>query len=118
MPKRTFERRFEILTSGGSVCRKKGSGRPRKFSGLDRRRFAFLQFLEWPLNSLHLNPVEKVWQLKDYVEKKNPRTVEELRGYTHESQLASTQEIQVRLMETISRRLEGCLPTGNIFMDN
>ena len=40
MPKRTFERRFGILKSVGSISRKEGSGSPRKFSCSDRRRLA------------------------------------------------------------------------------
>ena len=169
MPKRTFERCFGNLKSGGSLSRKERSDRPRNFSGSDRRRLAgralknnnfssqqiahrfraeigslmskhsayrnLLQsrvgkispiftisiknradahFLQWPPHSPDLNPLRNVRQiLKDFVEKKNPKNVEELRACIQESQLAFTQEIQVRLMESISRRLEGCLPTGN-----
>ena len=40
MPKRTFEKCFGILNSGGSLSRKEGTSRPRKFSGSDRRRVA------------------------------------------------------------------------------
>ena len=50
--------------------------------------------------------------------KENPRNFEELRAYIQESQLAITQEIKVRLMESISRRLEGCLHARNRFIDN
>ena len=40
MPKRTLESCSGILKSGGSLSRKEESGRPRKFSGSDRRRLA------------------------------------------------------------------------------
>ena len=113
--KRTFERCFGILKSGGSLSRKEGSGRPRKLFDSDSQRLPGISlkntnFSSYQIahpNSPDLNQVENVWQIfQHYVEKKNPRNVEELRAYIQESQVAITQKIQVRLMESISRRLE------------
>ena len=43
--------------------------------------------MQWPPNSPDINPVEKVWIiLKDFVEKRNPQTKEELIAIIQESQ--------------------------------
>ena len=72
-----------------------------------------MQILQWPLNSPDLNPIENIWQiLKDYVEKKNPKNISKLRSYIIESEKTITRDVQVRLMSSISKRLNACLPLG------
>ena len=69
-----------------------------------------MQILQWPPNSHDINPVENFWTiLKDYVEKKNPKTKAALVDNIQESQHKISIEVRRNLMNAIQKRLALCL---------
>ena len=65
-----------------------------------------VQIMQWPPNSADLSPIENLWAiLKDYIETKNPKNIEELKEKILESQHVVTLQMRLNLMRSISKRL-------------
>lgn len=66
-----------------------------------------IKTMDWPSNSPDLNPIENLWQIiKNKVEKRMPRNIEELGEFLAEEWEAVPEETVINLVKSIKNRCE------------
>ena len=66
--------------------------------------------MDWPSNSLDLNPIKNMWQImKDNVEKRMPQNIDELTRFLAEEWEAIPQETVNNLVNSMKNRCESVL---------
>ena len=77
-----------------------------------------IQLIQWPAKSPDLNIIEHIWAfMKNKVERREPKTLQELRDFIHNSWNEITPQFIINLYSSIPQRLQACIQRGGDTID-